>query len=194
MVWSDTIILPYAFMDNPSIFTHASYDTDFLNINNYTDNVNNVNNNYTDNIVDDDNIININESFRNACQSGNDKIIEKLMLRYECPTDDGFELACEFGHIYAAKLIYNQAFISADTINHSMAAACKKSHIHIIKWLMTLGANDYNLCLYVACHSNQLSTIRLMLQLGANNIDECIINAIEEENIPLVELLSEYCY
>lgn len=185
MVWSDTFIPPCSFMDNPSIFTHALYSIDFSNINNYTD---------IDDINNTDDINNIDESFRNACQSGNTKLIEKLMLLHECPTDDGFEIASEFGHIHAAKLIYDKAFISADIINYSMAAACKKSHIHIIKWLMTLGANDYNLCLYVACSSNQLSTVRLILQLGAYNIDECIINAVEAENIPLVELLSEYCY
>lgn len=97
-------------------------------------------------------IDNWNGCLSTACQKNNK---EMLILALMNGADDwnytGFLGACKGGHLEMVQLIMKNKNVNEDTLNEGLEYACKKGYVNLVKFLITIGANNYNHGLISAC-------------------------------------------
>ena len=110
-----------------------------------------------------------------------------------------FTTAAGFGRVKIAKIVYNKwtEIMKRDhlayrlDINYSLTSAAGEGHLEMVKYLVELGANDFNEAAKSATgHDNmmaRLEAINFLLERGANDLNGIMRAAAENNASDIVE-------
>lgn len=107
-----------------------------------------------------------------SCNSGNSKLVEIVLNKYE----------------YNNELLYN-LWPPEGILNHCLYSSCFNGKIEIAKLLMKDRTCNYNELMYAACRGGHRDIVDLMISHGANNYTWAIHGAIEKNHMDIADYL-----
>ena len=85
--------------------------------------------------------------------------------------NDAMTDAASNGHIHIVRLLLS---LGADDIDEAMCDAVYEGHIEIVQLMLDLGADDLNGAMRQAAYGGHIEIVQLLLDNGANNYQDCI--------------------
>ncbi len=76
--------------------------------------------------------------------------------------------------------------------NMGLRWACRAGHLQIVKYMIKLGANDFEEGLLEACHEGHVDIAHKMIKCGANNFNECLLLRSMYRYCDIPRLLYDY--
>lgn len=138
---------------------------------------------------------NLKSGFLGACRGGNRDVVDFMLKKSKAQhlttstrvLNQGFRIACEKGHVELVRYLVS---IGADDYNEALFHGCKSGNQELIDYLVSLGANNWNRALAGACKGGHLYLVKKFVDRGAKVTNECIINALDEHKYEIVEYLA----
>jgi hypothetical protein len=126
-------------------------------------------------------------AFGDACESGNLALVLFLIEVIgddRCDWDAGLYHACEKGH---RELVSLMLLKGATDFNAALAGACEGGHLDLAQMMLDKGANEFKL--FGPCYCGQPSTVRFLLDVGADNFDAGLEGACEGGHLEEAKLM-----
>lgn len=133
-----------------------------------------------------------------AGQGGNLDMVKFMIENGNSATmhwDNCFRNACHFGHFHIVKFLLEKYGnkLCAHYLDNGLACACGGNHMDIVKFMISIGAKNWNDGLKSACRHGNLDIVKFMVESGANNFNEGFIYACREGRIETIEFLIANC-
>lgn len=140
----------------------------------------------------------LDEALIKASKNGHLKIVEFLLDNGANPiNEDAFALACRFGDLEMAKLLYCRSYNSYDVnfLNKCLIISCKTNKIEIVRFLVNIGADvryDNDLALRISSELGFYEIVRFLviMQSDVNAFNgDALISACQNGHTKVVEFL-----
>ncbi|ARF08124.1 ankyrin repeat protein [Catovirus CTV1] len=122
----------------------------------------------------------LNQAIIYAVQNNHIEIVEFLIKNGADDYDQMLQNASSYGNLKIVELCITQSISKVD-IDWALIRACQKDHLHVVKYLISIGANKTaknNLPLINAANNNNLNIIKYLIDNG--------VSAMAENNIAII--------
>lgn len=125
----------------------------------------------------------VNQGFVYSCRSGNLDLVKLFTIVDKKLLRDGFKESCFEGHLHIIE--YLSTRVDKEHYNSGLISACKGNNIDAVKYLVSIGANKFNLALefFSEMSNPSIEIADYLLSMGADSYKDIFIIACSNGNL-----------
>jgi ankyrin repeat protein len=128
-------------------------------------------------------------SWEQACQQGDLAQVTRLVSHQsDCSRSCGLAWAAQYNHLHVVRFLVNKG---ANNWNWALTHAAFGGHLLLVQLFVDKGANDWNGALLCAAYNGHLSVVEFLAKKGANDWDEALGCAVLCNHLHVTQFLVE---